>query len=226
MEHFLAEKKRNPLAREFCNIYFSLKRSYQRGIVPVLKTDAKKTIFEIWKQEKRLFDIVEKVSDFLNSFLNFFDMRSLQIRGLFFIGPKLDFLSTFEKSPVLKEGGLRSSHKVRFGQIRSKILNYCCRFGFHNTLELSKRDLPSIRIVYKQFAGIPIGFNLWNIWKRADQTEIFRFLGKWICLTTFMVDTSLQGAGMSRVSPEMAFSHRVDIFQKKILSKNIKFQES
>ena len=41
-----------------------------------------------------------------------------------------------------------------------------------------------------------------------------------------MVDTSLQDAGMSRVSPEMVFSHRVDIFEKKILSKNIKFQES
>ena len=29
---------------------------------------------------------------------------------------------------------------------------------------------------------------------------------------TFMADTSLQGAGMSRVSPEMEFSDRVDIF--------------
>ena len=28
---------------------------------------------------------------------------------------------------------------------------------------------------------------------------------------TFMADTSLQGAGMSRVSPEMEFSDRVDI---------------
>ena len=29
---------------------------------------------------------------------------------------------------------------------------------------------------------------------------------------TFMADTSLQGAGISRVSPEMEFSDRVDIF--------------
>ena len=43
---------------------------------------------------------------------------------------------------------------------------------------------------------------------------MFRFLENWIYLTTFMVDTSLQDAGMSRVSPEMAFSHRVDIFWK------------
>ena len=28
---------------------------------------------------------------------------------------------------------------------------------------------------------------------------------------TFMADTSLQGAGMSRVSPEMEFSDRVDV---------------
>ena len=41
---------------------------------------------------------------------------------------------------------------------------------------------------------------------------------------TFMADTSLQGAGMSRVSPEMEFSDRVDIFLKKI-SKNIYFSK-
>ena len=40
-----------------------------------------------------------------------------------------------------------------------------------------------------------------------------------------MVDTSLQDAGMSRVSPEMAFSHRVDIFWKKSYRKIISFKK-
>ena len=40
-----------------------------------------------------------------------------------------------------------------------------------------------------------------------------------------MVDTSLQDAGMSRVSPEMAFSHRVDIFEKKTYRKILSFKK-
>ena len=46
----------------------------------------------------------------------------------------------------------------------------------------------------------------------------FQFFQK-ICLiffaTTFTVDTSLQGAGMSQIRSEMEFPDRVDIFQKK-----------
>ena len=53
----------------------------------------------------------------------------------------------------------------------------------------------------KDFDGISIGFGY-------DVT----FLGYDV---TFMADTSLQGAGMSRVSPEMEFSDRVDIVLKK-----------
>ena len=40
-----------------------------------------------------------------------------------------------------------------------------------------------------------------------------------------MVDTSLQDAGMSRVSPEMVFSHRVDIFWKTSYRKIISFKK-
>ena len=36
---------------------------------------------------------------------------------------------------------------------------------------------------------------------------------------TFVADTSLQGAGMSRVSPDSWFSAHVDIFLKKIIEK-------
>ena len=35
-----------------------------------------------------------------------------------------------------------------------------------------------------------------------------------VCLVTFWVDTSLQGAGISRVSSDSCFSERVDIFRK------------
>ena len=40
-----------------------------------------------------------------------------------------------------------------------------------------------------------------------------------------MVDTSLQDAEMSQVNPEMAFSHRVDIFWKKSYRKIVSFKK-
>ena len=42
---------------------------------------------------------------------------------------------------------------------------------------------------------------------------------------TFMADTSLQGTGISRVSPEMEFSDRVDIFCKKSHQKILSFRK-
>ena len=42
---------------------------------------------------------------------------------------------------------------------------------------------------------------------------------------TFMADTSLQGAGMSRVSPDSCFSDRVDIFCKKSHRKILSFRK-
>ena len=42
---------------------------------------------------------------------------------------------------------------------------------------------------------------------------------------TFMADTSLEGAGMSRVSPDSCFSDRVDIFGKKSHRKILSFRK-
>ena len=46
-----------------------------------------------------------------------------------------------------------------------------------------------------------------------------------VSLVTFLVDTSLEGAGMSRVSPDSCFSARVDIFLRKNHRKILSFQK-
>ena len=78
-----------------------------------LKLTGKK-LFLRSENTKKYFDIVEKVSHFLIDFLNFFDMRSLQIRRLFSIGPKLDFISSFENLAVLKVYDPVERNKIYF----------------------------------------------------------------------------------------------------------------
>ena len=54
---------------------------------------------------------------------------------------------------------------------------------------------------------------------KPEFNDLTNFESKMLALTTFMVDTSLQKAEMSRVSPDSCFSRNVDIFLKKIIEK-------
>ena len=47
------------------------------------------------------------------------------------------------------------------------------------------------------------------------KADFARKFSKNVCLVTSMVDISFQGAGMSRVRPEMEFSDQVDVVLKK-----------
>ena len=100
----LFRKKSKPQGCEFF-INLFLKSIYQRQkfqSLAVLKTHGQLIIFEIRKSLKKYFENFKKSWDFFTNFLRFFGSRSLQIRGLLFIGSKLDFLWIFENSLVLK----------------------------------------------------------------------------------------------------------------------------
>ena len=47
---------------------------------------------------------------------------------------------------------------------------------------------------------------------KPEFNDLTNFESKMSALITFMVDTSLQGTGISRVSPDSCFSDNVDIF--------------
>ena len=63
--------------------------------------------------------------------------------------------------------------------------------------------------------------------KKSNQIENLWILPTFwlVCLITFMADTSLQGAGISRVSPDSCFSDNVDIFRKKSHRKIFSFRK-
>ena len=79
-------------------------------------------------------------------------MRSLQIRGLFFIGPKLDFISTFENLAVLKvvSPGRDSALSV-LDLFRCKNLIFAMLFGWLNLHE-EMSDFNTVKSSDKQSA--------------------------------------------------------------------------
>ena len=63
--------------------------------------------------------------------------------------------------------------------------------------------------------------------KKSNQIENLWILPTFwlVCLITFMADTSLQGAGISRVSSDSWFSDNVDIFRKNPHRKILSFRK-
>jgi len=74
-------------------IIYSVKNDMPNGELDLsLIKIGKLIIFEIQKHKNIFFKYFKKVSDFFINFPEIFGWRSLQIRGLFFLRPKLDFI--------------------------------------------------------------------------------------------------------------------------------------
>ena len=83
---------RNPIAMNLFLIFF-VKTQMPKGYLKVvLKETVEKIFLKIEKRIFIFFNIFKKSTDFIFNFPKFFGSRSLQIRGLFFIGSKFDFL--------------------------------------------------------------------------------------------------------------------------------------